>query len=148
VKYLRLLPLAIALLLLAVASVLSASTMAALRLRLPWFSEAINRIEALFDGVDSTHVLMFAGIGLLLAWSLPRLRPWAMLAAGLGVLAVLAALSEVVQFWVPGRVPRLSDFGADMLGGGVGLGVGLVLRALAAGGLGLWRALRPRDTTP
>jgi len=133
VKYVRFLPLGLALVALAVAALLPASTLVDLRLNFPWFSHAINQMEGIFYRVDGTHVVMFAGVGLLVAWTLPRMRPRALAATGLAVVVLLAALSEVVQFWVPGRTPRLSDFGADLVGGIPGLAVGLMFRALVVG---------------
>lgn len=114
-KHWRRVPLGVALVMLTVASILPASTMAMLRSRLPWFSEALNRIEGIFDGVTSTHVVMFLAIGV---------------------------LSELVQFFVPGRTLRLSDVGADLVGGAAGLATGLVLRWIMIAGLNHWRQRR------
>lgn len=141
-KHWRRVPLGVALVMLTVASILPASTMAMLRSRLPWFSEALNRIEGIFDGVTSTHVVMFLAIGLLLAWSLPRMRAWALVFVGLTIIAVLGVLSELVQFFVPGRTLRLSDVGADLVGGAAGLATGLVLRWIMIAGLNHWRQRR------
>jgi VanZ family protein len=130
-KRLRYLPLLFAAGLVTVAALLPNVTLASLREALPWFSELINRVEALWPGVDSTHVLLFFFVGVALVIALPRRPPLAALAQAMACVVLLAAVSELVQFFVPGRTPLWSDFRDDLLGGGVGVGVGLVVGALA-----------------
>lgn len=48
-------------------------------------------------------------------------------------LAAFAALDEWHQKWLPGRVPNVGDWSADIAGATIGLVVGMVL----------WNALRP-----
>ena len=54
--------------------------------------------------------------------------------AGLVGLAFFAALDEVHQLWVPGRVTSVGDWTADLVGATLGLAVGmLVWRVVEAG---------------
>ncbi len=136
-KRLRYLPLVLAVGLVAVAAMLPNFSMADLRVALPWFSELINHVEALWPGIDSTHVLMFLGVGAALVLALPSDRwPSRVGLALLGVL-LLALASEFVQFWVPGRTPLWSDVRDDLVGGVVGV----VLAGVVAS---LWRRWRSR----
>ena len=48
-------------------------------------------------------------------------------------LAVFALLDEVHQRWLPGRVPSVGDWSADILGATIGLAVGMIM----------WNALQP-----
>ena len=48
-------------------------------------------------------------------------------------LVLFAAAVELVQVWVPGRHPRLSDFAAGVLGLGLGIGLAFVSTRMARG---------------
>src|SRR4029077_205694 len=48
-------------------------------------------------------------------------------------LVLFAAAVEVVQVWIPGRHPRLSDFAAGVLGLGLGIGLAYVSARMARG---------------
>jgi VanZ family protein len=48
-------------------------------------------------------------------------------------LAVFALLDEVHQRWLPGRVPSVGDWSADIVGATIGLAAGLIM----------WSALHP-----
>ena len=134
---LRYLPLALTVALVAVAALLPNFSVADLRMTLPWFSELINHVEALWPGIDSTHVLLFLPLGAALLLALPDINwPHRVGLALLGVL-VLALATEFVQFWVPGRTPLWSDVRDDLIGGVVGVLVASVV-------VGVWRWWRGR----
>ena len=107
--------------------------LASLRYDYRWFGQAVNWLEALPSPVGLVHVLLFLLLGAAARLAFPSAGAWRLLVA----LALGAALSELLQFWVPGRTPRFSDFGDDMLGVVVG-----VLVASAA-----LRLFRGRDRT-
>jgi VanZ family protein len=48
-------------------------------------------------------------------------------------LVLFAAAIELIQVWVPGRHPRLSDFAAGVLGLGLGIGLAYVSTRMARG---------------
>ncbi len=133
--------LGVALLLLAIAALLvavtvSPATMSWLRVDHPMFGEPMNWLERLSPAVGLVHVLLFTGIALPLAllWR----GAWWKLAL---VLLALAVGSELLQFLIPGRNPRVVDVHDDVLGGALGLMVGLGLRRM-------WGLLRTtRETT-
>jgi VanZ family protein len=94
-----------------------------------------------FDIWDkASHFAVYLPIGVslwLLVRDVPRLsRPLAMLGLSLGCGALLGALDELHQSFVPGRFCAVSDVVADLLGVGAG--------AMAARGVGLlvnqWRS--------
>ena len=78
--------------LVAVAVLLPNTWLAELRLRWRWFSEAINRVEALWPALDMVHVLMFAAVGVLAALAFPAWSRWRLLMAITTGLAALIAL--------------------------------------------------------
>ena len=58
-------------------------------------------------------------------------------------LVLFAAAVELMQVWVPGRHPRLSDFAAAVLGLGLGTGLAYVSTRMARGRMAKekkWRA--------
>jgi VanZ family protein len=129
-KRLRYLPLLFAAGLVTVAALLPNLTLASLREALPWFSDLINRVEALWPGTDSTHVLMFLMVGAALVLALPH-RGWLQRVGWAMAGVLLAALaSEFVQFWVPGRTPLWSDVRDDLVGGAVGIALGVMMVVL------------------
>lgn len=91
--------------------------LASLRYDHRWLGQAVNWLEALPSPVGLVHVLLFLWLGAAAKLAFPRAGAWRLLVA----LALGAALSELLQFWVPGRTPRFSDFGDDMLGVVVGV---------------------------
>lgn len=119
--------LAAAVFLVAIAVLLPNTRLADLRERWPWFSEAINRVEALWPAVDMVHVVMFAGVGVLLALAFPAVRLGRLLVA----IAVLAGVSEFAQLWVPGRTASVGEAVLDMLAGAAGLLLAAGLRRSA-----------------
>lgn len=54
--------------------------------------------------------------------------------AGIVGLASFAALDEVHQTWIPGRVTSLGDWSADLIGATLGLTAGLLMWRVPGGG--------------
>ena len=103
-------------------------TLAWVRSEIPWLSHLISRIEMLWPGVNTVHVLAFAMLGLVTRLAFPRSR------LSLIILAYLtfSVVAELLQFYIPGRTPMVTDIRDNM----AGLALGLV----AAGILSwLWR---------
>jgi VanZ family protein len=120
--------LVLALLVVAVAVLLPNSKLATLRSANPWFSNAISRTEELWPAVDMVHVVMFAAVGLLAALAFPTARFVRLLL----VMFVLAAATEFVQIWVPGRTSSLFEVLLDVVAGAMGLLVVLAARRASA----------------
>ncbi len=114
-----------------IAMMLSSHAMADLRMAIPPLSRMMSWLERLETPFDMDHVAFFTVVVLLARMILPRARWW-WIALVVGVLAVG---TELLQFWVPGRTPKLLDVRDDLLGGAIGLLVGTGL-------LALWRSLR------
>lgn len=102
------------------------TALAALRERQRWLSEAISRIEALSPSLDMVHVILFGSLGLLTAVAFPNQRGTRLLT----LLTLLAGQTELIQCWVPGRNPSLSEVLLDTLAAALGISLGLGLRRL------------------
>ena len=93
----------------------------------PWIGRPLNWLDdASTAHLDLTHVAMFGAISMLVACLWPRVHArrialW---------LLLLAVATEVVQFWVPGREPMLSDVYDNLLGIALGLAVATPVRWL------------------
>jgi len=116
-----------------VAVTLSPATMSWLRADHPLLGQPMNWLEGVSPRIGLVHVLLFAGIALPLAL-LWRGASWWML--GLALLA-FALGSELLQFAIPGRNPRVVDVRDDLLGAALGMALAFGLRAL-------WRILDSR----
>mgnify|MGYP003560506000 CR=1 FL=1 len=93
----------------------------------PWIGRPLNWLDdASTPQLDLTHVAMFGAISLLVACLWPRVHAWRIALW----LLVLAVATEVVQFWVPGREPMLSDVYDNLLGIALGLAVATPVRWL------------------
>lgn len=87
-----------------------------LRSSFPWLDLFLNNLHRASPRLDMDHVIAFCLLGASAALALPRLGwRWALVA-----LLAIATLTEVAQFWVPGRHPRVSDALADVAGGLLG----------------------------
>ncbi len=103
-------------------------TLAWVRAETPWLSHLISRVEMLWPAVNTVHVLLFAVLGLLARLALPHARLSLIFLAAL----LFSVVTELLQFYVPGRTPLVSDVRDNMLG--------LVPGLLAGSGLRwLWR---------
>lgn len=120
--------LALVLLVVAVATLLPNWQLAALRRAIPWLSHAISRTERLWLAVDMVHVVMFAAVGLLAALASPAARFGRVLL----VVFVLAAATEFVQIWVPGRTSSLFELLLDVTAALVGMSPVFIYRSLLA----------------
>jgi VanZ family protein len=74
------------------------------------------------------HLSIFLLAGLAFGLGYPDRYPLQSIA-----LVLFAAAVELVQVWVPGRHPRLSDFAAGVLGLGLGIGLAYVSTRRARG---------------
>ena len=114
----------LSLLLLAAAMMLVPNyTLAWVRSELPWLSHLISRVEMLWPGVNTVHVLAFAMLGLVTRLAFPRLR------LSLIILAYLtfSVFAELLQFYIPGRTPMVTDVRDNMAGLALGLVAAIVL---------------------
>lgn len=76
----------------------------------PQFVSAYKTVE------PALHVGLFAGLSFLVAASGLQLP----VSVQAGLLVLLAAASELVQFWLPNRTPRLGCFFEDVVGLAIG----------------------------
>ena len=84
------------------------------------------------------HLSIFLLTGLAFGVGYPDRYPMQSIA-----LVLFAAAVELMQVWVPGRHPRLSDFAAGVLGLGLGIGLAYVSTRMARGRMARgekWRA--------
>jgi hypothetical protein len=93
-------------------------------------------VEQLAPGIDMDHLAAFSALGLAARFSYPDVSVPKMAA----ILGLLSLLTEIMQFWVPGRTPLLSDAGLDVAGGILGYmtaaAVGVILTKLIGLNLG------------
>jgi putative inorganic carbon (hco3(-)) transporter len=116
------------LLLCIVAMALTSTEMAWLRQIVQPLSRAMSWLERLETPFDMDHVAFFTALAFAARLLGPSVRGWWFIA----VFAALAASTELMQYWVPGRTPKLLDARDDMVGTAVGLLFGaLVLRGAA-----------------
>lgn len=77
---------------------------------------------------DVVHAVLYAVLGWLVGtalWASGRRGP-AAFAVALVAIAAFAGLDEVHQRWMPGRVPAMSDWLADVVGATIGLLAGML----------------------
>ncbi len=113
------------------AMALTSGQMAELRVALPLLSRGMSWLEGLDVPFDMDHVAFFSALALLSRLILPRI-PWWWIGLGL---AALAVGTELMQFAVAGRTPKLQDVRDDLVGATTGLLAG-------AGLLWSWRLAR------
>lgn len=120
---------------------LPSGTLSWLRRTYQPLSRAMSWLEHRGAFLDLDHVAFF--VLLAFAWGLlaPASRRWWMALC----LPVLAVVTELMQFHVPGREPRLTDVRDDILGAAVGWAL-----AMALLWLGRWiaAAIRARKKLP
>jgi len=80
--------------------------------------------------LDLLHIPLFAGLALVTMWAVvaPRARRVVWIAVGL---TLYAALDEILQLWVPGRVASFADFARDALGIAIGIVLAEAVRPVA-----------------
>jgi|GEM_PF-2040474 len=110
-----------------VAVMLPSYTLSWLRSDYRWLGRPLNWMEGLPVPLDTVHVLLFAWVTLCVRWLFPRLRWWQV---ALCMLAVAVA-TELLQFFAPGREPKMLDVLDDLVGVGLGLGLAAALFWLA-----------------
>ena len=101
-----------------------------IRAEVPLARYGLGWLELKSSSLNATHVALFFLVGMVTACALlPGRQLWVAGLASLLLLAVMAVASEALQLGIPGRTPRLLDIRDDRVGGGVGLCLGLLLRA-------------------
>lgn len=125
--------LAIALGVVALAILPSSAQMGRLRGACPWLGLKIDQVEKIWPAIDMVHVVMFGGVGLLLALAFPAWRT----SRHLLTVVLLACATEIVQIWVPGRTASVVEVFLDVGAGAFGIAavvllVRLVRQALPA----------------
>jgi hypothetical protein len=93
------------------------TSLAYLRSEFRWLGQPLNWIDNRSGDIDLTHVLLFMLLGMMAYWALHRLS----MPVFVGLMVGFAALSELVQFWAPGRRPTTGDFVDDLLGLSIGV---------------------------
>jgi len=127
-KRLRTALLTLAAFMLLIAVALPSRQLSRLRSEHRWFGVPLNHLEHVWPEIDLVHAAMFLLLGWLTALALPDLG----IGRTLSWLAAAAAASELTQYWIPGRTPRLGDLMLDLAGALVGvISVALVRRALS-----------------
>lgn len=111
--------LGLAIFVLFIAVTLSSEAMSWLRSTYPVFNKPLSWMEHASPEFGLVHVLLFAVIAFLLRCLWRGARCWWPVAT----LAGLAAATELAQFLIPGRNPRLSDLRDDLLGAALGFGL-------------------------
>ncbi|HET8744170.1 MAG TPA: VanZ family protein [Ramlibacter sp.] len=95
-----------------------------LRVQYRWIGVPMNWVEAHSASINLAHLIAFLVVGFAARLAMPgRSR------ATLAIIVAVAIVSEIAQFWVPGRTPRMSDVGVDVAG---------TLAGAACAGLLLW----------
>ncbi len=82
----------------------------------PWFNRPMLWIEHADNAINLVHAVLFLALGLTARFALPA---WRFSQAALAFL-LLGAMTEWVQFLVPGRHPRLGDVLVDLAAGMLG----------------------------
>ena len=124
VKLARVVALLLCAALIVLAVALPNTDLAWLRADYRWLGQPLNWIEGLWPTVSVVHILLFALLGITAGLALPG---WSLGRLLLMQVAFVTA-TELLQFWAPGRTPRLSDVAVDMLGAALGLMVVRVVR--------------------
>ncbi|WP_100265397.1 VanZ family protein [Mariprofundus ferrinatatus] len=95
-----------------VSMTLSSTSLERLRSEFSWIGQPLNWIDSFWPSSDIMHALLFALLSFVARVALPTLSLRTLVVC----LALFAGASELVQFWVPGREPWMSDFALDMVG--------------------------------
>jgi len=116
-KLIRLVPVLLSLALLLVAVLLPNTALRQLRVDHHGFNLVMGWAEMIGPPINAVHLVIFFLLGMSIRIALPDTAPGKLM-AGVGC---LAAISEMVQWWVPGRTARLSDLVQDVIGALVGV---------------------------
>ena len=116
----------------ALALALPNTALAWLRSEYRWLARPLNWLDDHSGSIDLVHVAVFAVLGVIVRLTLPDAPVGKLMLA----IVTIAGVSEVMQFWVPGRTPRTSDFVVDMFGAMLGVALATSL---------LWISSRVRN---
>ena len=109
----------LALLLVLTSVLLPSADIGWLRHRWKWFTYPLDWIESTHSVVNLVHLGLFLLLGVAMRLALPQRRVgWVFI-----TLLVMGISTELVQFFVPGRHPRVSDAVVDVVGGLLGWAV-------------------------
>ena len=97
-----------------------------------WMGRTIDFLDTVAPGLEASHLVSFAILGLLARFSWPKARPRNVAIAIVSV----AVLVEIVQIWVPGREAAVSHAVLEALGGLGGFSIAWLL-TYAFSGAGL-----------
>ena len=115
----RYLLLALALVLVLTSVLLPSAEIGLLRHRWKWFTYPLDWIESTHSVVNLVHLGLFLLLGVAMHLALPQRRvAWIFF-----TLLALGISTELAQFFVPGRHPRVSDAVVDVVGGLLGWAV-------------------------
>ena len=128
----------------AAAVLLPSTVMAALRRQIPWFSQVLSWLDHVMPSVDLVHLICFGALTVCTVFAWPRVS-WRLKVGGL---LGFAALSEMVQIWVPGRRPSGADFVDDLTGMALGLFLWALLRGLTRMAPQRGKAMAPVTNAP
>ena len=118
--------LVLALILVLVSVSLPSADISWMRHRWRWFTYPLDWIESMHSVVNLVHLFLFLLLGMAMRLALPQRRiAWMFLA-----LVALGVSTELVQFFIPGRQPRVSDAVVDVVAGLAGWGIVHALAAL------------------
>lgn len=106
-----------------VAVTLPNTELSRLRSHYRWIGRPMNWIESVWPAINFVHVVLFALVGTTLRFAFPSVRLGRLIAT----MVILASVSELVQYGVPGRTPRLSDVGLDVVGALIGIAVATLM---------------------
>lgn len=116
-KLARFLPVLLSLALLLVAVLLPNTALRQMRMDHQGFNLVMGWAEMIGAPINAVHLVIFCLLGMSIRIAMPDTTPGRLL-AGVGC---FAALSEMVQWWVPGRTARMSDLVQDVIGALVGV---------------------------
>lgn len=81
-----------------------------------WFTLPLDWIEGTQSAVNLVHLILFAALGVATKVAAPQWRFGRVLIA----FALLGIGTELLQYFVPGRHPRISDVAVDLVSGLLG----------------------------
>ena len=109
-----------------ISMVMPLKTLHLLRSNSEWLDQAATLLVSLVPGLELDHVVAFAALGLSARFAFPRASA---LHCALLLFAV-AAFTEVVQIWSPGRDPQVYHVLLDAIAGMGGFGLASAARTV------------------
>jgi hypothetical protein len=91
--------------------------------RFAWIGNTVDFIDTVAPGLEASHLISFAILGLLSRFAWPKGRPRNIAIA----IVAVAAVVEIAQIWIPGREAAVSHAVLEAIGGLIGFGIAWVL---------------------